>query len=495
VVTTDIESQETAPETVERNEFAEMLDDYMYTSPYRGQILEGIVLEATHDEILLDVGLKRDAIVTRKDLNLLDDSLRDKIAVGQEILAYVLQPSNADGELIVSINKALELEDWRSAEKIMDAGETVEARVIQDNRGGLLVSYGRLTGFVPQSHIISLPRFTSSDELEEAKRGLVGDSLLLKFIEIDRKRNRLILSERDARAQAQQSRISELEVGMKVTGRVVSIVKFGAFVDIGGVDGLIHISKLDHRHINHPGEVVAVGDEVEVIIDSIEEDQQRISLNRVALLPNPWDEVMSEYNIGDLIQGMVSNVVDFGAFIQLPNGLQGLVHVSKMSSFGTSNPRNIVREGDVALVRIISIEPQEQRIGLSMDDVTIDEQEEWMHARRDENTETTDAPYVVEVGEDDANEFDGVDAVENAAEDVVEATEDIDDSVEEVVDVIEDEAEAVEEAVIDEDVVEVIEDVDDSVEEAAEVVDAIEDDETDETSETDDEEKAVTAAQ
>jgi small subunit ribosomal protein S1 len=480
-----------------------MLDDYMYTSPYRGQILEGIVLEATHDEILLDVGLKRDAIVTRKDLNLLDDSLRDKIAVGQEILAYVLQPSNADGELIVSINKALELEDWRSAEKIMDAGETVEAKVIQDNRGGLLVSYGRLTGFVPQSHIISLPRFTSSDELEEAKRGLVGDALLLKFIEIDRKRNRLILSERDARAQAQQSRISELEVGMKVSGRVVSIVKFGAFVDIGGVDGLIHISKLDHRHINHPGEVVAVGDEVEVIIDSIEEDQQRISLNRVALLPNPWDEVMSEYNIGDLIQGMVSNVVDFGAFIQLPNGLQGLVHVSKMSSFGTSNPRNIVREGDVALVRIISIEPQEQRIGLSMDDVTIDEQEEWMHARRDENTETTDAPYVVEPGDDDANEQDVVNAVEDTteaiAEDVVEATEDIDDSVEEIAEVVddsvEDVVEAIEEAVIDEDVVEVIEDVDDSVEEAAEVVDAIEDDETDETSETDDEEKAVTAAQ
>jgi small subunit ribosomal protein S1 len=494
VVTTDIENQETAPETVERNEFAEMLDDYMYTSPYRGQILEGIVLEATHDEILLDVGLKRDAIVTRKDLNLLDDSLRDKIAVGQEILAYVLQPSNADGELIVSINKALELEDWRSAEKIMDAGETVEAKVIQDNRGGLLVSYGRLTGFVPQSHIISLPRFTSSDELEEAKRGLVGDSLLLKFIEIDRKRNRLILSERDARAQAQQSRISELEVGMKVTGRVVSIVKFGAFVDIGGVDGLIHISKLDHRHINHPGEVVAVGDEVEVIIDSIEEDQQRISLNRVALLPNPWDEVMSEYNIGDLIQGMVSNVVDFGAFIQLPNGLQGLVHVSKMSSFGTSNPRNIVREGDVALVRIISIEPQEQRIGLSMDDVTIDEQEEWMHARGDENTETTDEPYVVEIGDEDATDFESVDAVEDAVEaieeDVVEATEDINDSVEEVVDAVEDEAEA-----LDENVVEATEAIDDNVEEAAEAVDAVEDDETDETSETDDAEKAVTAAQ
>jgi small subunit ribosomal protein S1 len=336
-----------------------------------------------------------------------------------------------------------------------------------------------------------LPRFTSSDELEEAKRGLVGDSLLLKFIEIDRKRNRLILSERDARAQAQQSRISELEVGMKVTGRVVSIVKFGAFVDIGGVDGLIHISKLDHRHINHPGEVVAVGDEVEVIIDSIEEDQQRISLNRVALLPNPWDEVMSEYNIGDLIQGMVSNVVDFGAFIQLPNGLQGLVHVSKMSSFGTSNPRNIVREGDVALVRIISIEPQEQRIGLSMDDVTIDEQEEWMHARGDENTETTDEPYVVEIGDEDATDFESVDAVEDAVEaieeDVVEATEDIDDSVEEVVDAIEDETEAIEE-----DVVEATEDVEDSVDQ---VVDAVEDDETDETSETDDAEKAVTAAQ
>lgn len=416
------------------DDFAALLDEYDYDMPHRGQILEGIVLEASSDEILLDVGQKRDAIVTRKDLSLLDDKLRESIVPGKLVMTYVLQPRNYDGDLIVSINKALELEDWAEAHELQESGQIVEAEVVNTNRGGILVKYGRLTGFVPQSHLISLPRFTSADELITAKKRMIGEMLPLKFIEIDRKRNRLILSERDARQEAQQSRLSELTEGQQVTGRVVSIVDFGVFVDIGGVDGLIHISKLDHHHVNHPGEVVAVGDEVEVLIDSIDAGASRISLNRVALLPDPWEAVMKDYNVGDLIQGSVTNVVDFGIFVQIPNGLQGLVHVSRMSSFGTSNPRDLVREGDVVLVRIVSIEPDRQRIGLSMDDVTIEEQEEWMHKRREEDEAAGEASdtapaYAASaaIASEGADETAEVEADETAEDDTIAEAEDATD--------------------------------------------------------------------
>ncbi len=367
------------------NDFALLLESYDFEQPYRGQILEGVIIKVDGDNVLIDVGLKRDAIVPRRDLTMLSEAMRQRLAPNVRVMAYVLQPSNADGDLIVSINKAMELEDWENANTAMAEGGLISATVINANRGGLLVQYGRLNGFVPQSHVVSLPRFASDFELEQSKRDIVGKELRLKFIEIDRRRNRLILSEREARAEAEQNRMESLEVGQSIKGKVVSIVKFGAFVDLGGVDGLIHISKLDHQHVNHPGEVVAIGDEVEVLIEEIDRDKNRISLNRVALLPDPWRDIEQNFNIGDLIEGVVTNVVDFGVFVQLPNNLQGLVHVSKMSMFGSTNPHDLLREGDEVLVRIISIEPDRQRIGLSIDDVAIDEQEQWLHNRREES--------------------------------------------------------------------------------------------------------------
>lgn len=366
--------------------FEELLNAYDYDMPYRGQILEGTILKVESDEILIDVGLKQDAVVTRKDLSLLDEKLKKRLVTGARVMTYVLQPRNQDGELIVSINKALELEDWVSAQTAQEKDAIVEAEVMDANRGGLLVNYQRLTGFVPQSHVVSLPRFSSDYELQDAKKRIVGQILPLKFIEIDRKRNRLIMSERLARQEAEQSRISELELGQRVSGRVVSIVKFGAFVDLGGVDGLIHISKLDHRHISHPGEILSVGDEVDVVVDGIDEEKNRISLNRVVLLPDPWENVLEEYHVGDLVEGIVTNVVDFGVFVQLPNSLQGLVHVSKMATMNTTNPRDLFREGEPVLVRVISIEPERQRIGMSIDDVMLEEQEDWMRRRHEMKT-------------------------------------------------------------------------------------------------------------
>lgn len=364
--------------------FEDLLDSYMYESPARGQILDGIILEAKQDQIILDVGLKRDAIVTRKDLERLSQEVINKLQPGKEVQTYVLQPYNGDGELIVSINKALELEDWSIANRLMEADEITESRVIDSNKGGLLVRFGRLTGFVPNSHIESVPPATSSGRMREIKDELIGTSLTLKVIQVETKRNRLILSERAARRAARSERLAEIEIGQVLLGRVVNLTDFGAFVDIGGVDGMIHISNIDHRHVNHPSDVLSVGDEIEVRVDSVDIERERIALNRKAILPDPWKTFTNTYNEGQLMEGVVTNVVDFGVFVAAPGGAQGLVHTSRMESLGASTPRDMFREGDDVLVRIIGVDTEQQHIELSIDDVTLEEQQAWMFRKREE---------------------------------------------------------------------------------------------------------------
>lgn len=364
--------------------FEELLDSYMYEMPERGQILSGVILAAKQDEIILDVGLKLDAIVTRKDLARLSEDVIKELRPGKEVQTYVLQPYNGDGDLIVSINKALELEDWSIAQRLLDNDEITQATVIDANKGGLLVRFGRLTGFVPNSHIESVPPATPQGRMREIKDRLVGQKLDLKVIQVETKRNRLILSERAARRAARSERLGEIEVGQVITGRVVNLTDFGAFVDIGGVDGMIHISNIDHRHVNHPSDILTVGDEVTVRVDSIDVERERIALNRKAVLPDPWQSFIENYNVGDLMEGIVTNVVDFGVFVAAPGGAQGLVHTSRMASLGASTPRDMFREGDDVLVRIVGIDATQQHIELSIDDVGLEEQQAWMFRKREE---------------------------------------------------------------------------------------------------------------
>lgn len=389
---------ETQGQETEKLSFEDLLDSYMYESPTRGQILEGIILEAKQDQIILDVGLKRDAVVTRKDLERLSEEVIAKLQPGKEVQTYVLQPYNGEGELIVSINKALELEDWSIANKLMEADEITEARVIDGNKGGLLVRFGRLTGFVPNSHIESVPPATSTGRMREIKDELVGKTLQLKVIQVETKRNRLILSERAARRAARSERLAEIEIGQVLPGRVVNLTDFGAFVDIGGVDGMIHISNIDHRHVNHPSDILSVGEEIEVRVDSIDIERERIALNRKAILPDPWKAFTAAYNEGELMEGVVTNVVDFGVFVAAPGGAQGLVHTSRMESLGASTPRDMFREGDDVLVRIVGVDTEQQHIELSIDDVTLEEQQAWMFRKREEAKE--DASNTEETADD-----------------------------------------------------------------------------------------------
>lgn len=364
--------------------FADMLDSYMYDAPQRGQILGGVILEMKRDEIILDVGLKRDAIVTRRDLERLSQEVLAELKPGKEVLTYVLQPSGNDGELIVSINKALELEDWAIAQRLLDSDEVTDAKVVDTNKGGLLVRFGRLTGFVPNSHIESVPPSSSEAKMRRIKDELIGQTLQLKVIQVETKRNRLILSERAARRATRSERLAEILVGQVLKGRVVNLTDFGAFVDIGGVDGMIHISNIDHRHVNHPSDVLSVGDEVDVRVDSVDMERERIALNRKAILPDPWEAFTGRYEIGGLMEGVVTNVVDFGVFVAAPGGAQGLVHTSRMTSLGASTPRDMFREGDDILVQIVGIDLEQKHIELSIDDVPGEEQQAWMFRKREE---------------------------------------------------------------------------------------------------------------
>jgi small subunit ribosomal protein S1 len=352
----------------EFNEFAALLEEYDYEDPYRGQILTGTIIEANERELMIDVGLKRDAFVPRTDLERLDKDLLSALIPGKQVKAFVMQPANANGDLIVSINKGLELSDWEDAQQLSTDGEIVTVRVVGVNRGGVLVSFHRLTGFIPMSQLTSIARFSSNDELNDAKNDLIGTQLRVKIIEVDRLRNRLIFSERAARIQVQKVKMDTISVGQDVRGRVVGLVDFGAFVDIGGLDGLIHISKLDHRFVEHPGEILTIGDEVHVRIESIDENSNRISLNRKILLADPWQNLNDVFKVGDVVEVSVTNVVDFGAFVTMPNGLQALVHTSNMKSLGSDNPRDVLTRGDIVKAKVISLEFDTRRIGVSIDE-------------------------------------------------------------------------------------------------------------------------------
>ena len=429
--------------------FESLLEAYDYDMPRRGEILKGLILEVTNDQIILDVGTKHDAIVPRKDLERLEDELLDRLQPGAEMAVYVLRPLTADGELLVSINKALTMEDWDRAIELEASDEMIEVEVVGFNKGGVLVEFGRLRGFVPNSQLVEVPRGISNEQQNKIKGDLVGTMLPVKIIEVNQRRNRLVLSETAARRTLRADLLEDLEIGSVVKGRVVNIVDYGAFVDIGGLNGLIHVSKLDWQHVEHPSEVLSVGDEVEVRIDNVDVERERISLNRQACIPDPWESIHNEYQSNDLVTGIISSVADFGVFVDLPSGITGLVHISEMESYNISNPREWAVEGEELLVRIISIDADRQRIGLSLDRVTQAEFNDWMTSRDASYQPIEEEEF--DEAEDEEMELD----TETVAEFEAEASADVSDEVaEEVEDALEVEASPVAEVAVEEAVAE-----------------------------------------
>jgi small subunit ribosomal protein S1 len=360
------------------NSFEDLLNEYHYQQPKRGQILDGEIVLIDDEAIILDVGLKRDAIVTNREIRNLDEETLENLAVGDEIPLHVMRTPIGDENLLVSIERALEHQSWKKADSLLEQGHSVALEIIGSNRGGLLVQFDRLEGFVPNSQIPDVRRVRDRSKRREIKDNLIGSKLLAKPIEVRRRNRRLIFSALAAERERRQRRLQELEEGSVIQGRVVSIVDFGAFVDLDGVDGLVHISELDWGAVEHPSEVLSVGDEIEVKILKVDLDRERVELSRKELLPSPWEMVEDTYQPGDLMEVKITDVVDFGAFGELPEGVQGLIHISEIGYTAPESSQDVLEEGKPVLVRVLNVDAERERISLSMRKVPMEKQLDWM---------------------------------------------------------------------------------------------------------------------
>jgi small subunit ribosomal protein S1 len=379
----EVEEPTPVPPTTEAMTMAELLDhpDNEVKSLKHGDVVEGTVVRIDPDEILVDFGGKSEGVVSNRELmnrrgpRDADDG-RPELSVGDEVLVYVLQPESPEGHAVLSLRRAGLERKWRAMQERFDAGEIVEARVIDHNKGGLIVDLG-VRGFVPISQIVDFPRRPrdeqprdAAQEIAEKLQPFVGRTLRLKILEVNRKANRLILSEKVAlyeeRREKRDELFSSLETGQRVTGVVRSIAPFGVFVDLGGIDGLVHKSELSWNKVNNPETAHQIGDEVEAEVIDINHERGRISLSIRRLQPDPWQESVAKYKIGDVIEGTVTKLVNFGAFVRVEEGLEGLIHISELSHQRVAHPGDVVQENQTVKLRIISLDSERHRLGLSL---------------------------------------------------------------------------------------------------------------------------------
>jgi small subunit ribosomal protein S1 len=334
-----------------------------------GDTLDGIIMHLDQDEILVDIGSKSEGVVPSKEMSSLLPEERAELHVGDEILVFVVQSEDKEGRAVLSLDKARQEKSWRRLQQQFETSDVLQAKVINYNKGGLLVNLDGVRGFVPASQVSGISRGPDAQKQSDMAR-LVGGSLTLKIIEINRNRNRLILSERQAAQEVREARkdeiIENLKEGDVRTGTVTSITDFGAFVDIGGADGLVHLSELSWSRVKHPAEILKIGDKVQVYVLNIDNDRKRIALSIKRTQEEPWSTISGRYQLGQLVDATITQLASFGAFARLEDGVEGLIHVSEMGDGHVQHPRELVAEGDTVPVRIIRIDPARKRIGLSM---------------------------------------------------------------------------------------------------------------------------------
>lgn len=354
---------------------ASLMEQYLsdpshdYKNLKYGDVMDGIIMHIDRDELLVDIGSKSEGIVPAKEYQSLSSEEKDQLEVGSRILVFVVQPENQEGHAVVSIDRARQEKSWRRLQEIYEANQVIEAEVTNYNKGGLLVNLDGVRGFVPASQVSEIRGGDESSKQADMAR-LIGTTLPLKVIEINRHRNRLILSERQAiqerRDEMKEKLIEELHEGETRKGRVSSICDFGAFVDIGGADGLVHLSELSWSRVRHPSEVLKVGQEVDVYVLGINAQEKKIALSIKRTQAEPWSRVASKYEVGQLVRGTVTQLANFGAFARIEDGIEGLVHVSELADERITHPKQVVHEGQDLLLRIIRIDPQRRRMGLSL---------------------------------------------------------------------------------------------------------------------------------
>src|SRR5829696_1219495 len=342
----------------------ELVPDYESTFPTieEGQVVHGTVVRVDKDEVLVDIGYKSEGVIPVAELSIRRSvNPADEVSLGDEIDALVLTKEDAEGRLILSKKRARFEMAWKAIERAAESGEPVDGKVIEVVKGGLILDLG-VRGFLPAS-LVDIRRVQDLDDF-------LGKELRSKVIELNRSRNNVVLSRRavleDERKEMRQAILDRLNPGDVVDGQISNIVDFGAFVDLDGMDGLIHISELSWRHVNHPSEVLEIGQDVKVKVLDIDRDRQRISLGLKQTQSDPWQQVEEAYGEGDVVEGRVTKVVTFGAFVEILPGVEGLVHISELAQHHVENPREVVSQGDVVNVKVIEIDADRRRLSLSL---------------------------------------------------------------------------------------------------------------------------------
>ena len=344
-----------------------------YTILERGQTVDGIVMKIEKDGLLVNVGQKTEGVVPQREMRSLAPELLSEMKIGDTILVTVIRPESDERQAILSLDRARGEIGWRKLQEYADAGTVIEAEVTGYNKGGAVVNAEDVQGFVPLSQLISVGRPPADSEENPQLQALVGTKLSLKVIEVNRRRNRAILSQRAAvheARQAEKSRLLEdLREGEVRSGRISGLTNFGAFVDLGGADGLIHISELSWNSVRSADEVVKVGDKVDVYVLRVDRESLRIALSLKRTQPEPWAEVAEKYTVGQVTDATITKLATFGAFAKMEGSVEGLIHISELADRMIQHPREVVQEGDRVAVKIVRLDPERRRIGLSLKQV------------------------------------------------------------------------------------------------------------------------------
>jgi small subunit ribosomal protein S1 len=374
MATEDVTAQEAEPGVWVTGPDGELVPDYESTFPEinEGQVVHGTVVRVDKDEVLVDIGYKSEGVIPTAELSIRRSvNPADEVAVGEEIDALVLTKEDAEGRLILSKKRARFELAWKRIEAAAESGEPVDGRVIEVVKGGLILDLG-VRGFLPAS-LVDIRRVQDLDEF-------LGQELRCKVIELNRSRNNVVLSRRavleEERKDQRQRILDKLNPGDVVEGQISNIVDFGAFVDLDGMDGLIHISELSWSHVNHPSEVLEIGQTVNVKVLDIDRERQRISLGLKQTQADPWQQVLEAYKEGDVVDGKVTKVVTFGAFVEILPGVEGLVHISELAQHHVENPREVVSQGQDVKVLILEVDAERRRLSLSMKRVDGDDGDE-----------------------------------------------------------------------------------------------------------------------
>jgi small subunit ribosomal protein S1 len=340
-----------------------------YKDLHRGDVIEGVVMGADRDGILVNVGSKFEGVIPPHEMRSLGPEPAARPSVGERVLVYVLQPETPDGQLLLSLDRARGEKGWRILQQRFEEGESFEAQVSGYNKGGLLVNVEGVHAFVPLSQVVGV-RPERGEEGESSLAQMVGRSLHLKVIEINRRRNRVILSERAAlqewRSQQKERLLSELQEGEIRRGKISSVRSFGVFVDLGGADGLAHLSELSWERNKAPEDMFKVGDEIEVYVMKVDQETKKIALSLRRAQPELWEGIVDKYHVGQVVPGVITKLVTFGAFARIEGPVEGLIHVSELVDRRIAHPKEVVKEGDVIPLKIVRIERDRHRLGLSL---------------------------------------------------------------------------------------------------------------------------------